>query len=55
MKLLKQTSRTYKEKEYVKHWVVIPNDLVKELNWKDGNELEAEIRNNELVIKKIKK
>lgn len=52
MKLLNQTSRTYKKKKYSKNWVVIPNDLIEQLKWEKGTELEAEIKNNELIIKK---
>ncbi len=51
MKLQSQISRVHKDKEYRKHWVVIPNEIVKELNWKTGNELEAKIERDVLRIK----
>jgi hypothetical protein len=52
MKLLQQKSRAYKEKEYTKHWIVIPNDLIKQLKWKAGDDLKTEIDNDMLIIKK---
>ena len=41
MKLIRHKSREYKGKKYYKHWVVIPNKLVEELGWKQGEDLEA--------------
>ncbi len=52
MRLLKQVSRAYKEKSYHKHWIVIPNNLIKELKWDEGIELKAEVKNNKLIIEK---
>ncbi|MBI4439478.1 AbrB/MazE/SpoVT family DNA-binding domain-containing protein [Candidatus Woesearchaeota archaeon] len=52
MRLLSQTSREYKGKEYKKYWVVIPSKLVEKLGWKTGEELEGEIKDDKLVIEK---
>jgi bifunctional DNA-binding transcriptional regulator/antitoxin component of YhaV-PrlF toxin-antitoxin module len=52
MRLLGQTSRVYKGTEYKKHWIVIPNSLVKKLGWKVGQELEADVKDKKLVVKK---
>ena len=52
MRLLGQTSRVYKEKAYKKHWVVIPNSLIAKLDWKVGQELEAEVKGKQLIIEK---
>lgn len=52
MRLLSQKSREYKDKEYIKHWVVIPNKLVEKLGWKRGEELEAEVKDKKLIIEK---
>lgn len=52
MRLLSQISREYKGIEYKKFWVVISNKLVEKLGWKTGDELEAEIKGNKLVIEK---
>ena len=50
MKLQEKVSRVYNGKEYKKSWVVIPSNLLKELNWSKGAELKAEIQENKLVI-----
>ncbi len=52
MKLQKQLSRKIGNIEYAKFVTVIPPEKIKELGWGDGEELEAEIRNGKLVIKK---
>ena len=50
MKLIKQKGRDYGEKEYFKYLVVIPNKLIQKLGWKGGEELEAEIKKDKLII-----
>lgn len=50
MRLLSQVSREYKGEKYEKFWVVIPSKLVKQLGWKKGEELEAEIKDHKLII-----
>ncbi len=52
MRLLSQKSREYKDKEYIKHWVVIPNKLVEELGWRQGEELEADVKKDKLIIER---
>ncbi|MBI2549860.1 AbrB/MazE/SpoVT family DNA-binding domain-containing protein [Candidatus Woesearchaeota archaeon] len=52
MRLLSQKSREYKGKDYHKFWIVIPNKLIEKLGWKQGDELEAEEKNDKLVIEK---
>jgi len=52
MRLLSQTSRKYKDTKYKKYWVVIPNKLIEKLDWKTGEELEAETKGNKLIIEK---
>jgi hypothetical protein len=54
MKLQTQISREYKGEKYEKSWVVISQELLKELGWKTGQELEGEAKDNNLVIKKKK-
>jgi len=51
MKLQRQLSRKFGGIEYPKYLVVIPPKKVKELGWREGTELEAEIKNNEIVLK----
>jgi formylmethanofuran dehydrogenase subunit D len=54
MQLQKQLSRKYKGKEYAKYMIVVsPPDIIK-LGWKEGDELESEVKNGELVIKQKK-
>jgi len=52
MKLQSQISRTYGKKEYKKSWVVIPSKILKSIGWKSGQELEAEIKDGKLILKK---
>ena len=52
MRLLSQKSREYKGKAYHKHWIVVPNSLISELNWKVGQDLEAEAKNGKLIVTK---
>jgi len=50
MKLQKQLSRKFKGKEYPKWIVVIPPDKIRELGWKEGEELEAKFFHDELIL-----
>ena len=52
MKLQSQISREYKGEKYEKSWIVVSQDLLKQLNWKTGQELEGEAQDNKLSIKK---
>jgi len=54
MKLQSQVSRKYGDSEYLKSWVVIPNKLLELLKWKTGQELEGEVKEDKLIIKKKK-
>jgi len=52
MKLQKQLSRKVGNTEYAKWVIVISPETIKELGWKEGQELEAEVKDNKLSIKK---
>ncbi len=52
MRLLSQKSREYEGKEYKKFWIIVPNKLIDRLGWKAGEELEAEVKEDKLVVKK---
>jgi len=52
MKVIKQKSRDYENKEYFKYIVVIPNKEIKELGWKGGEELKVEVKRKSLIIEK---
>jgi bifunctional DNA-binding transcriptional regulator/antitoxin component of YhaV-PrlF toxin-antitoxin module len=51
MKLQKQLSRKVKDVEYAKWVLVIPPNIIEKLKWKEGQELEVEIKENSLVVK----
>ncbi len=50
MKLQKQTSRKINNIVYPKWVVVLPPEKVKEANWKEGEELEAKIKNGQIIL-----
>jgi len=52
LKLQKQLSRKVGAKEYPKWVITIPPKQVKELGWGEGEFLESEIGNQELIIRK---
>lgn len=52
MKLQKQLSRKYEGKEYAKYVIVLKPSLVEQLGWKEGEELEAEVKGDKLVLEK---
>ena len=54
MKLIGNKTREYKGKQYMKFSVVIPNKDIKKLEWLEGENLETEIVEGNLLIKKIK-
>ena len=52
MKLQKQLSRKYGDKEYAKYVIVIKPNHIEKLGWKDGEELDAEVKGEKLIIEK---
>ncbi len=54
MKLQKQRSYEYEGKEHYKYAITIPKKAVEKLKWKAGEELEAHVGEDYLVIKKIR-
>ena len=52
MRLQSQISREYKGNKYEKFWVVLPSKLIEKLGWKTGQELEADIKKDKLVIER---
>jgi antitoxin component of MazEF toxin-antitoxin module len=53
MRLQKQLSRKYGNKEYPKWVITIPPKQVEALGWDEGQSLEGEIADQELVIRKV--
>ena len=54
MRLQRQLSRKVGNTEYSKYVAVIPPKTIKDLKWKDGEDLEEEIKGNELIIRRKK-
>ncbi|HIH11249.1 TPA: hypothetical protein HA241_03605 [Candidatus Woesearchaeota archaeon] len=52
MKLQKQLSRKIGVKEYAKYVIVVKPKDIEKLGWKDGEELEAEVKGDKLVIER---
>ena len=52
MYLQKQLSRKVGNKEYAKYVIVIKPKYIEELGWKEGEELEAEVKKDKLIIEK---
>lgn len=52
MKLQKQLSRKVGNKEYPKWVVIVPPKHIDTLGWKEGEYLESEVNNQELIIRK---
>lgn len=51
MKLQKQLSRKVGNTVYPKYLVVIPPDTVKEAGWKEGTELNADVKDGKVILK----
>mgnify|MGYP002153794336 CR=1 FL=1 len=50
----KQVNRVVEDKEYSKYVLVIPPEDVSKLEWKEGEELMHEVRDQTLIIQKAK-
>lgn len=50
MKLQKQSAYKYKDKTHYKYVVVIPQDVINDLGWEAGQELEIEVDGSRLII-----
>jgi AbrB family looped-hinge helix DNA binding protein len=53
MKLQKQLSRKSGKILYPKYVIVIPPEKIKEVGWKEGEELEAFTKDGKIILKKI--
>lgn len=52
MKIEKVKSRKYKDKEYFKYRIIIPEKTIKESGFKEGDELKAEAKKGEIRLKR---
>ena len=50
MKLQGHISRKVGDKEYVKHVLVIPGDIVKRVGWSIGKEVNIDVKGKRLVL-----
>lgn len=50
MKLQKQSVGKIKGKEYSKYVIVLPSKAIQQLGWKEGKELQTEVKENKLII-----
>ena len=53
MKILKEKSREYKGKSYYKYKINISEKIIKESGFKEGDELEAEVKKGEIKLRKV--
>lgn len=54
MRIQKVLSRKYKDKEYSKYILVLPEDEIKKAGFKEGEELKAETKRGEIRLIKIR-
>ncbi len=55
MKLQKRFLRTHKKKDYYKYIVNIPPLMVKEAGFNEGEELDLDVKEGKITLKKKKK
>ena len=53
MRVIKQKGRVYKHKEYFKYILVIPSFVITNLKWKEGDNLQFKLKNNNLILRKL--
>lgn len=51
MKLQQRLNRKVGDKEYVKWYVDIPSDVIKEAGWKEGSDLEVVVKDGKVVLR----
>ena len=52
MKILKEKSREYKGKSYYKYKINLPENALKDAEFKEGDELIAKVKKGEIKLKK---
>lgn len=52
MRLQKQVNRVVEDKEYSKYVIIVPPEDVEKLEWKEGEELSHEVKEQALIIRK---
>lgn len=51
MKIEKVKSRKYKDKQYYKYRIILPESLLESASFKEGDELKGEAKKGEIKIK----
>jgi bifunctional DNA-binding transcriptional regulator/antitoxin component of YhaV-PrlF toxin-antitoxin module len=51
MRLQKQVNRIVEDKEYSKYVLIVPPEDVEKLEWKEGQELTHEVKDQSLIIR----
>ena len=54
MKLQKQVAYKYKDKTHYKYVLIIPQDIISELGWREGQELNSQIDGIKLILEPSK-
>jgi len=54
MRLQKQVNRIVEDKEYSKYVIVVPPEDIEELQWREGEDLAHEVKEQTLIIRKAK-
>ncbi len=55
MRIIRERSRTYKGKDYYKFKVNIPEILLLNAGMNVGDDVEAEVKDNKIILKKLGK
>ncbi len=51
VKLQKRFAYRYKNRDYYKHVVTIPDDVIETLGWKEGQDVEPTAESGKLILK----
>jgi len=51
MKIEKVKSRKYNDKQYHKFRIIIPNNIMEKAGFKEGDELEADVKKGEVKLR----
>jgi len=54
MKLQKQVAYKYKDKTHYKYVIIVPQNLINNLGWQEGQELESKIDGLKLILEQSK-
>jgi len=54
MKILKEKSREYNGKPYFKFKINLPEEILRKAELKEGDELKAEAKKENIILKKVK-